>query len=314
MAKEIKVVDPTDYDKLLKHFDDECQNYFNKIYPGLSRILEEGKLRFSSHLNFLYHLHLFQNYLLDDQEKYFKTDAAISISTFYSKAASDILCLYECLKQGQIISSMSIERNIFESFVNLKLILEKDTINRIKLYEDFAYVQQWNRIEEYQQYIKNVRSNNNLSEDEKNKEEDSFNKLFDSELIEITQHNYLKVKNNYLEGRSFNWAWKIFKDEVQKNRNPSLSFICNKLGIEKMYLQFYSLNSIVVHSQPLMTNMLTQNGGITPSPNFNDPIKHIAESSSMLVIEIILLVLSFAKSPKLKEIDDYMRVKWLRTF
>ena len=65
-----------------------------------------------------------------------------------------------------------------------------------------------------------------------------------------------------------------------------------------MYYQTYGLNSIVVHSQPPMSNMLIQKGGITPSPNFNETIKNIAASSSSLVIDIILLVLEFAKSPK----------------
>ena len=81
-----------------------------------------------------------------------------------------------------------------------------------------------------------------------------------------------------------------------------------------MYLQFYSLNSIVVHSDPLMTTMLTQQGGITPAPNFSNPITNIAATSSMLVMDIILLVLSYAKSPKFNEIKDYLNIKWLNIF
>ncbi len=300
--------------KLFDHYEKETQEYFNKIFPGLTRLLSEGREPFRKHINFLYDIHLFQNYLLDDQEKYFKSDASISISTFYSKAASDILCLYQCLNQGQIISSMSIERNIFESFVNLKLILEKDTISRIKLYEEFGYVQQWNRIEEYRKYIDSIMENPQISDEEKKTEEDGYNKLFDAELIKNTSENYLKVKDNYLSGRPFHWAWKIYKDEIQKGRNPSIFFICKKLGIEKMYLQFYSLNSIVVHSQPLMSSMLTQKGGITPAPNFSDPIKNVAATSSILVTDIILLVLSYAKSPKYNEIKDYLNIKWLSVF
>lgn len=300
--------------KLYDYYEQETQNYFNKIFPGLKRLLSEGKEPYKKHIAFLYDIHLFQNYLLDDQEKYFKTTASISISAFYSKAASDILCLYQCLNQGQIISSMSIERNIFESFVNLKLILERDTVNRIKLYEEFRYVQQWNRIEEYKKYIEVINSDPNISDQKKKEEVNDFNKLFDDDLIKSTSVNYFKVKENYLAGRPFHWAWKLFKDEIQKGRNPSIFFICKKLGIEKMYLQFYSLNSIVVHSQPLMSNMLTQKGGITPAPNFSDPIKNIAATSSVLVIDIILLVLSYAKSPKYNEIKDYLNIKWLKVF
>lgn len=300
--------------KIFDYYERETQEYFNKIYPGLKKLLSEGKEPYTKQINFLYDIYLFQNYLLDDQEKYFKTAASITISTFYSKAASDILCLYQCLNQGQIISSMSIERNIFESFVNLKLILERDTVKRIKLYEEFRYVQQWNRIEEYKKYIEVINSNPKISDDQKKEEVNDFNKLFDEELIKITTENYFKVKDNYLLGKPIHWAWKIYEDEVQKGRNPSIFFICQKLRIEKMYLNFYSLNSIVVHSQPLMSSMLTQKGGITPAPNYSDNIKHIAASSTVLVIDIILLVLSYAKSPKYNEIKDYLNIKWLKVF
>ena len=314
MAKSSNKRTSEDIQKIIEKYDGECQEYFNKICTGLKRLLAEGHDKYSKQLEFLYHLHLFQNYLLDDQEQYFKTSSTISISAFYSKAASDVLCLYECLRQGQIISSMSIERNIFESFVNLKLILDDDTINRIKLYEEFGYVQQWNRIEEYQKYLQNIKSNKNISNEEKEKEEESFKKIFDDETIRVAHENYNRVKDNYLVGRPFQWAWKIFKDQIQKGRNPSFSFICKQLGIEKMYLQFYSLNSTVVHSTPLMSQMLTQKGGITPAPNFSNPIENIAATSSMLAIDIILLVLKYAKSPKYDEIEDYLNVKWLNIF
>ena len=299
---------------MFNYYEDETQKYFNKVVEGLKILLDRGSQPYKKQLEFLYHIHIFQNYLLDEQQKYFKTPASISISTFYSKAASDILCIYYCLSQGQIISAMSIERNIFESFVNLKLILEKDTVARIKLYEEYEYVQKWNRLEEYKKYIEELKRRENITEEKKREEEEEFKKVFDDQMVKSVTENYLKVKDNYLAGRPFHWAWKIYKDEIQRGRNPSLSFICNKLGIEKMYLQFYSLNSMVVHSEPLMTTLLTQNEGITPAPNFNESIKNIAASASMLVIDIITLVQKYAGSPTYKEIEDYLNIKWLMVF
>ena len=159
-----------------------------------------------------------------------------------------------------------------------------------------------------------MKANLNISENEKKDEEEEFNRLFNEETIKISQENYEKVKDNYMGSNPFHWAWKIFKNELNKGKNPTLSFICKKLGLEKMYYQTYGLNSIVVHSQPPMSNMLIQKGGITPSPNFNETIKNIAASSSSLVIDIILLVLEFAKSPKYQEINDYLMGKWLSVY
>jgi hypothetical protein len=301
-------------DKLYNHYEEECQKYFNKVYPGLKRILNEGYEKFRDALNVLYDLHIFQNYLLDAQEEYFKREASICISTFYSKTASDILCLYECLRQGQIISSMVIERNIFESFVNLKLILQSNTKERIKLYEDFAIVQRWNRIKEFEEYIEKQKKAGILSDEKLKEEEDRLKKVINEEERKRINEDYEVIKNNYLEGRPFHWAWKIFNNELQKGRNPSLSFICDKLGISAAYLQVYSLNSIIVHSESLMTNMLVQNGGITSVANFNDNLKSIAASSMSLAIDIILMVLHYAKSPKYEEVRYYLEEKWNRIF
>ena len=299
---------------IIEKYDIECQEYFNRILPGISRILSEGRTTYSKQIDYLYHLHLFQNYLLEDERKYFKKKPVTCLSTFYAKAASDAICLYQCLNQGQIISSMAIERNIFESMVNLKLILEKDTSERIKLYEEFGYVLLWNRIEEYQKYLSNLDANSDLTDDYKQEEKNHFSNLFSEELINITIENFSKVKDNYLAGRPFHWAWKVFKDELKNGRNPSVYFICKKLGIEKMYRDFYSLNSVVVHSEPLMSEVLVQHGGISSAPNFSDPIKNIAASSSIFIGDIILMILHYAKSPKYDEIKSYLSTKWSSIF
>jgi hypothetical protein len=299
---------------IMEKYDSECQEYFNRIYPGISRILSEGRATYSRYIDYLYHLHLFQNYLLEDEKKYFKKKPITCLSTFYAKAASDAICLYQCLNQGQIISSMAIERNIFESMVNLKLILTQDTPDRIKLYEEFGYVLLWNRIDEYKKYLNSINANPELTDEFKQEEKERFNKLFNEELINITVENFAKVKDNYLEGRPFHWAWKIFKDELKQGRNPSVYFICKKLGIENMYRDFYSLNSVVVHSEPLMSEVLIQHGGISSAPNFSDPIKNIAASSSTFISDIILMILNYAKSPKYEEIKIYLSEKWITIY
>lgn len=299
---------------IIEKYDAECQLYFNRIVPGITRILSEGKATYSRYIDYLYHLHLFQNYLLEDEKKYFKKEPVTCFSTFYAKAASDAICLYVCLNQGQIISSMAIERNIFESMVNLKLILEKDTSDRIKLYEEYGYVLLWNRIDEYRKYLNSLDANPDITDDFKSGEKESFNSLFNEELVNITIENFDKVKDNYLKGRPFHWAWKIFKDELQKGKNPSVYFICKKLGIEKMYRDFYSLNSVVVHSEPLMSEVLIQHGGISSAPNFSDPIKNIAASSSTFISDIILMILKYAESSKYDEVHSYLTEKWLTIF
>lgn len=301
-------------DAIYNNYEEECQKYFNRIYSGLKRILYEGWDKFGQQFDFLYDLYIFQNYLLDIQEQYFQGRASICISSFYSKIASDILSLYQCLRQGQIISSMSIERNIFESFVNLKLIMDKNIEERIKLYEDFAIVQRWNRIQEFNSYIENLERMENVSKEHIEDEKIYFNRIITPEEVNAIKLDYEKIKENYLLGRPFHWAWKIYKDEIQKGRNPSLSFICDKLDISSLYMQVYSLNSIVVHSESLMTGMLIQDGGITPTANFNDNLKSIAGTSSFIAIDIILLVLKYVRSPKFEEVKLYLQEKWLRIF
>ena len=137
----------------IDRIDKDIDNYIKLIFPGYKDYLEKERAPYIKYLDSLSDFHLFLNYLLDKYNKFFNSVPANAFSLFYAKIGSDVLSVKQCLYFGQLISAVSIERNIFETYVDTMLIIEKDTEKRLVLYSDYEFVQIWLALSEYQNYI-----------------------------------------------------------------------------------------------------------------------------------------------------------------
>lgn len=292
--------------QVINFYKSELNKYKDIVDQGLKKLLDEERTPYLKQLNALYDIYLFQNYLIDYQNEYFNNLTNKALILFFSKTAGDIFSLRQCLMVGQIVSASVIERNIFETFVNTKLILEKDTGLRSQLFEEFQDVQIWERMKTYKKYIEELNVDKMIVNEVKVSEKKYFEALYKDIDIEILKSNYERIKENYHPQYPHHWAWKIFKDEIKNQKNPNLGFICKKLGLYSDYLHVYSTTSLAVHNQPLLANMMTKDGNLTSIPIFSENTNSIAGISAGFVIDIILMIIEFAKSKSSDEIEIFL--------
>lgn len=301
-------------ENVIRFYKTELNNYKEKVSSGMSKLLDEERTPYLKQLNALYDLYMFQNYLLDSHSSYFNKDGSQTLSLFFTKVAGDIFALRQCLMVGQLLSASTIERNIFETYVNTKLVLEKDTDFRSNLFEEYIHILLWERVKTYKKYLLELDNDRKTTEEKRNSEKEDFESLYKNVDLETIEKTYQKVKGNYHPKYPHHWAWVIFKDEIKGQNNPTLSFISKKLGVYNDYLQVYSTTSLAVHNQPLMANMMTRKGGITSVPIFSETTMSIAGISASLVIEIIIMILEYAISNKYEEIKLFLNHFYKKNF
>ena len=285
-----------DIKKILKFYREELERYKSIATPGLQKLMDEERAPYRKKLDALYDIYMFQNYLIDNFQEFFNNPANKTLSLFFIKASGDLFAIRQCLMVGQLISASSIERNIFETYIDTRLIIEKDTEERSNLYENYQHVLLWDRIKTYKKYLEELDFDTDIPEEVKKSEKIYYENLYKDINEDAAMKNYEDVKNNYHPKYPYHWAWKIFKDEIKDQRNPNREFLCKKLGIYNDYLHVYSTNSLAVHNQPFMANFMTRKGreGITSVPVFSETTASIAGISASLVIEIIMMILEYS--------------------
>ena len=303
-------------ENILKEINDDLNKYFSFIYPGYKDNLDKERKPYLKHIDSLSEFYFYTNYLLDKYKNFFATIPSNAFSLFYSKIASDVISVRQCLLLGQLLSAVSIERNIFETYVDTKLILAANTEERLNLFADYEYVQIWLKTNEYQKFIDQLENKENRNQ----KEEETLNSvkehlagLLGNEQLPQVLENYERVKENYHPKFPFHWAYKIFKDE-RNGRNPSLSSICKSLGIYHDYLQVYVTNSFAVHNSPLMRNFLDRGHGISSIPNFNRNIIAIAGITLNFAEEVTFMILKHINFPDFEKSKLYLENLYARTF
>jgi len=258
--------------KIIQDYTDKLNEYKFIVTPILKRFMEDEREPYIGGLNVLYDIYMFQNYLVDNIKEFFNNPVNKTLTLFFIKVSGDLFALRQCLMVGQLISASSISRNIFETYIDTRLILDKDSEERSTLYENHQYVLIWLRMQTYKKYIEELELNANLPIEIKKAEIDYYGDLYKEVDEKTIKENYEKVKEDYHPKYPYHWAWKIFKDETKKQKNPSREFICKKLGIYNDYLHVYSTSSLAVHNQPFMANFIIkkEQQGITSTPIFSD--------------------------------------------
>ena len=300
--------------KVIQYWGNELEKYKLLVGPGMRQLIDEERAPYKKQLDFLYDAYMFQNYLLDHQDDLIGKYVNKTISLFFIRAASDLFALRQCLMVGQLVTAATIERNIFQTYVDTRLVLNDETEERNKLYEEYQHVLLWSRVNTYKRYLEELESNTAIPNEKKNSEREYFSNLYKDFNIKEIEENYEKVKENYHPKYPYNWAWKIFKNELNNKKKITLEFICRRLGIYEDYLHVYATSSLAVHNQPFVANFMTRKGGITSVPIFNETISSIAGISASLVIEVILMILEYSKSDKIEEIGYYLNYIYKKTF
>ncbi|MGD1007879.1 MAG: DUF5677 domain-containing protein [Ignavibacteriaceae bacterium] len=300
--------------KTLQYYNEELNKYKSIALPGIQKLIEVERAPYLKQLNALNDIYIFQNYLLDYQQIFFNKPINKTITLFFAKVASDLFSIRQCLMVGQLISASSIGRNVFETYVDTRVVLENDTEERSKLYENYQYIQLWLRIVAYKKYLHELEIDTNISEEKKIDEINYYKSLYKDVGEEEIKNNFEKVKKDYHPKYPFHWAWKIYREETKDKQNPKLDFICKRLGIYNDYLHVYSTNSLAVHNQPFMANFMTREGSITSVPIFSEITNSIAGISASLVIKIIMLVLEYTKSVKAEDVRLFLNNLFKQSF
>ena len=300
--------------KVIQYWGNELEKYKLLVAPGMRQLIDEERAPYKKQLDFLYEAYMFQNYLLDHQDDLLGKSVNKTVSLFFIRAASDLFALRQCLMVGQLVTAATIERNIFQTYVDMRLVLNDEIEERSKLYEEYQYVLLWNRIKTHKKYLAELESDPNVSDEKRNSEKEYFDNLYKDFGIKQIEENYEKVKVNYHPKYPYNWAWKIFKDELKDKKKLTLEFICRKLGIYDDYLHVYATSSLAVHNQPFVANFMTRKDGITSVPIFNDTINSIAGISASFVIDIFILLLKYSNSEKFEEIEFYLNHIYKKTY
>jgi len=286
--------------EIVEKYDRILKEYANKVLPGFWHTLQNQRRPFQPFLDKLFNFYLFCSYLADSN--FFLNDERYpSLNILYVKACLALFGIHNCLQYGLVTESAVLLRSLFESFLNVKLILQKDTEERMRLFDDFRYVEQWNSLQ----------ANKNLLKEGKISKE-IFDRTFTPDLINKIEKNYLSVKSNYHPTNPYHWAWKIFKNETKNQRNPTIYFIANKLGLSTDYVKVYGSLSASVHNSPSLLNLVSTGNVITLAPNFSESIHNIGCLALGYLSELIDDLVGYLGFGESGEISTYLSIFWIR--
>lgn len=269
-----------EFEQLMEKYSKEMVEYTEEMEPAFKAYVKEKRKIHSNIVERLIAFYMFASYLIDEGIlKENKENEPIMF--LYLRSSLSLLGIHSCLKNGLVTEGAILLRSIFELYVNLKLILEKDTESRIMLYSEYRHIESWLKLKSKRKL---------LQEDLISQER--FDMTFTVEETEMIDAKYESIKVNYHPKIPYHWAWKIFKSG-KKNINPSIKSICVHFGMKKEYDDVYSTMSIVVHSSTLVDNFMKLNGRKTLVPTFNENIKSIGVNGLDLAGRILSEVVDY---------------------
>lgn len=271
-----------DFEQIMEKYSKEMAEYTEEMEPAFKAYVEEKRKIHSNIVDRLIAFYMFASYLIDEGIlKENKENKPIMF--LYLRSSLSLLGIHSCLKNGLVTEGAILLRSIFEIYVNLKLILEEDTESRLKLYSEYRHIDKWLMLENKREQLQDDLIN-----------QERFNMAYTIEEAELIDANYQSIKVNYHPKIPHHWAWKIFKSG-NNNRNPSIKSICDYLGIKKEYNDVYPTMSIVVHSSPLVDNLMKLNKRKTLAPIFNESIKSIGVYGLDIAGRILSEVVDYLK-------------------
>jgi hypothetical protein len=218
--------------------------------------MEDQRRPFQPFFKMLFDFYLFCSYLVDsglfpDDQKY------QPLKILYAKCSLSLLGIHGCLSNGLLSESSVLLRSLFETFLNVRLILESDTDLRLQLYAEFQYVEQWNNLCANRRLL----SAGGMTPEQ-------FSRTFSETSVTAIEKNFDRVKHNYHPKQPYHWAWLVFKHTIKDARNPSISYIADHLDLAFDYVKVYSALSISVHNSPSLVHQVSTGKGVSLAPLF----------------------------------------------
>lgn len=277
-----------------KYFD-EMQKYIERVDTPFKVKIKKESQNYRDILDKIYNFYIFSCYLADYFKKkdLYAIGAQNSLNILNCKSSLNLFGIYNCLKTGLEQEASIILRSLYESYVTIFFILQKDAGLRMKLYYNFSKVERRNNIIANEEFLKRgLIDSLSISDSDK----------------EFYIKDYEKVKDDYHPKYPYEWAWKIFmKDE--KSRNPSLNNLCKELGedYEVEYTEMFSVHSLSVHGGSILEDAFSvENTGmniIATTPKFTQSTLSIGALSISYYSKILLRHLDYFK------VDDYESIK-----
>lgn len=288
-----------EYEELMRGIDESLDNYIKEVSPNFKSTIEDIRKNNERVLSQLLKTYYLSSKLVDEFE--FPSDEVYQgIKVLFSKAGLSTLGIYSCLNNGVITEASSLLRTLFETNVNIQLLLQDDTDNRLNLYNNFKTITQYNHLQSYEKKL----ADGEISAD-------TFEASFHDIDIQSLKDSYENIKDNYHPKYPANhWAWKIYKDE--RNQPPNIRFICNKLGLNDDYQKIFGLHSFTVHSNPIIENMMTIDGNLSIVPFNSENILRLACISLDISWKSIVSVISYFNKDYgegLSRYSDYVFIK-----
>ncbi len=282
-----------------KYFE-VMQNYIAKIEGTLNNQIINGGGQYRAILKKVYNFYIFSSYLTNyfKNKKLYAIDEQNSLNILNCKASLNLFGIYNCLKSGLEQEASIIFRSLYESYITMYFILQKDVGLRMKLYYNFSKVERRN----------NIVNNENLLKRGLIK-----SLVISNEEKEFHLKEYEKVKEDYHPKYPYEWTWKIFKVK-EKSKNPSLYDLCKELGekYEVEYTKTFSVHSISVHGGAILEDAFRVENSdkdvIANIPKYTSGILNLGAMSINYYGKIIEKHLDFFKVDDYKSIKDFVEL------
>jgi Family of unknown function (DUF5677) len=172
------------------------------------------------------------------------------------------------LEHGYAGPAAMVLRGMFETAVNLQVILKEDTAFRCQLFEEFLFIERYQR----------MGSTPATPEQRARNETD-----------------YSRVRSNYHPTRPYSWSWKAVPSDRMSGKsgpdNPTFKELCQHIGHPEYYEELYGRLSAAIHPVPSYeTWMRRSDGHMELGPNFTDHVPHLATVSIALAVDSLVRV------------------------
>lgn len=229
--------------EILEKYDKLLQQFLDNNLSERDKTIEEDTKPYRDIINQLYKLYNFMHFVYD--EHLLKEQHSVYKAVMYDfvlKAGQTTYAIHLCLDKFLERDAAVLCRSLFELYLTVTLILEKDVDNRISLYVNFF------PIIKYKEYDRG-----------KLKIEDEAEK-------KLLTENYNKFKDDYKAKNPKSWCYKILKDEIEDHKkDPNLYDIATYLDkiypeqknhFSILYNNTYGAFSMAIHSSVGSSNLL----------------------------------------------------------
>ena len=251
--------------------------YKEKIVPEYYKSIQKNKKEFKDFFDDMFDFYLFCSFLVDEKLlHHFKKPIYGALWFLFKRSSITFLGITRLIENGIVSEVYSLTRSLFENYLTLKILFEKEYEERAKLFMNFEWIKKKKKLE---------------------KNPDVFNQI-DTYNIEM---NYKKFKDNYNIEKpfpdNFDWTYKIYKDKDKKK--TSIFSWCEHFGLIKDYERDYRLYSQFVHPSSVIANK------IPFCPKYDKKIYSTGAISIFYFVDIISQILKFIDE---KKFENYINI------